>query len=123
MTIKQTIQEAIKGGYYILGMSEDGKNWSANLNDLCLDPKFWQALGRALNWDAGRKISYIVPAKKMSAIRGKYGTRRMTTYHVKEFRMTRTTRVRPDQWKKKMHWFTDMVIMGKNFTQIFKLLK
>ena len=58
MTIKQTIEKAIEGGWKNLGTGLDLKNnppdryfTDADINSALLDPSFWQFLGKSMGWD------------------------------------------------------------------------
>jgi len=50
MTIEQAIQKAIKNGWDVMKVpSFDGVEFLNN-SEVCLDPLFWQALGKGLGW-------------------------------------------------------------------------
>lgn len=66
MTIEEAIKKAIKGGWQgfewqdvvevrsdsagAWGYDKDGSGHYRPISDILIDPKFWQALGRACNW-------------------------------------------------------------------------
>lgn len=61
MTIQQTIEKAIEGGWndtsfaFLNPTEEDGYNYRVGKygysNEVFLDPLFWQSLGKAMGWN------------------------------------------------------------------------
>jgi hypothetical protein len=59
MTIPETIQKAIDGGYKCCDRTITARGGvvyhiMANLHENLLDPLFWQSLGKAMRWDYGK---------------------------------------------------------------------
>jgi hypothetical protein len=78
MTIKEAIEKAVKGGYHLdgsdgMGIYDEGahRDFSAGtrtenastcmvaVKATLLDPQFWQALGKALEWNAVSNLASI----------------------------------------------------------------
>ncbi len=51
MTIQQTIQKAIEGGYNWEANNNPMNTSDANIARTFLDPQFWQCLGKAMGWE------------------------------------------------------------------------
>ncbi len=77
MTIQQTIQKAIEGGYQDCDGFTEGQNWmiwfqksgkdilAKSEHSIFLDPQFWQCLGKIMGWNKEIDIYYKKFDKKL----------------------------------------------------------
>lgn len=129
MTIEQTIQKAIEGGYRggLIGESKDGF-WGAkefiainsNINDLFLDPLFWQSLGKALGFDPTEKIRMCVGCgialrwNEQPTMDGKHGGKNGCGSDIEEYE---------GQWLIEWHRFIDHLVGGGTPESFFETFK
>ena len=82
MTIEQVIKKAVEGGFdwfefydgtdLHIGMKDDAWIWASNadgegeaypLSEIFQCPRFWQSLGKAMEWQTNAPIFYEFPAR------------------------------------------------------------
>lgn len=118
MTIPpKVIEIAIHGGWK--PPVEDSKNWYRDLNiltetgwktladkiiqrngyeEIALDPKFWQALGKALEWkfiDVGEDVCFLCGAAKYDKVECQYSSKH---------------RYGKDEWRKNARLFFNLIL-------------
>ena len=118
MTIQTAITKAIEGGWDILGVREIGgvkqkiaMEWILErIESVVLDPLFWQALGKNLNWE-NEIIEYKIGKRKVETINGDF------------IRPAHTVRRRAKggktKWKRMWHSLIDHLAEGRTIESWF----